>query len=70
MGKLTALGGSEVLARSRGTRTTATGLLDAEGAALDDLALEAFLGSIGLVGSGHVDEAKATGLLGVRVEHD
>jgi hypothetical protein len=33
-------------------------------------ALEAFLGSIGLVGSDHLDETKAARLLGVRILHD
>lgn len=68
--KLTSLGGSKVFAGGRGTGTATTGLLDAQGAALDDLALEAFLGSIGLLGSGHVDETKATRLLGMRVQHN
>jgi hypothetical protein len=64
------LGGTEVLSGCRSARTAATRLLDAQGTALDDLALEALLGCVGLLGSNHVDEAEATGLLGVGVQHD
>lgn len=68
--KLTALGGPEVFAWGRSTGTATASLLNAEGAALDDLALQAFLGRVGLFSSGHVYEAEATRLLGVRVHHD
>jgi hypothetical protein len=67
---LASLGWPKVLARGRGTRTGTTSLLDAQGAALDDLALKAFLSSIGLLSGDHLDESEATGLLGVGVKHD
>jgi hypothetical protein len=61
---------AEVFARSWGSGTSTTGLLDAQGAALDLFALQTLLGSFGLVGSNHLHEAKASGLFGVRVTHD
>ena len=66
----TTLGRSEVLARSRGTRAGTTSLFDAQSAAFDLLTLEAFFGSVSLVGGDHFDEAKATRLLGMRITHD
>jgi len=68
--KLTTLGRPEVLARSRGTRTGTAGFLDAQGATLDDLALETLLGGIGHVRSNHLHESKPTRLLGVGIAHD
>jgi hypothetical protein len=67
---LASLGRTKVLARRRSTRAGTTGLLNAQGSAFDDLALKAFLGSIGLLSSNHLNKAKATGFLGVRVKHD
>jgi hypothetical protein len=64
------LGRTKVLAGSRGTGTAATSLFDAESATFDHLALQTFLGGIGLLRRHHLDEAKPTGLLGVRVDHD
>lgn len=66
----TTLRRTKVFARRRGTRAAAARLLNAEGAALDHLTLETFLGSVGLLTSGHVDETEATRLLGVGVHHD
>lgn len=67
---LTSLGRAKVLARGRGSGSGATSLLNAQGAALVDLALEARLGSIGLLASDHVDKTEATRLTGVRIAHD
>lgn len=67
---LTTLGGAEVFARGGSARASTTSLLDAQGASLNLLSLQALLGGVGLVRSDHLDEAKATGLLGVRVAHD
>jgi hypothetical protein len=66
----TSLRGAKVLAGSRGARTSSTGLLNAQCSALDLLALEAFLGSLGLLGGDHLDKSETTGFLGVRVAHD
>lgn len=66
----TTLRRTEVFARGRGTRAAAARLLNAKGAALDHLTLETFLGSVGLLTSGHVDETETTRLLGVGVQHD
>lgn len=66
----TSLWWAKVLARGRGAWARATSLLNAQGAALNNLALEALLGSIGLLSSDHLDEAEATRLLGVWVKHD
>ena len=67
---LTSLGRAKVLARGRGSGSGATSLLNAQSAALVDLALETRLGSVGLLASDHVDETEATRLAGVRVAHD
>jgi hypothetical protein len=67
---LTSLGRSKVLAGGRGSGSGATGLLNAQSAALVDLALETRLGSVGLLTSDHVDETEATRLAGVRIAHD
>jgi hypothetical protein len=64
------LGRAEVFARGRGSRAGAPRLLDAEGPALVDLALQSVLGRIRILGSNHLDEAEATALAGVRVTHD
>lgn len=69
-GRLTTLGRTEVFARSGSARTATTGLLNAESATLDNLALQALLGSIRLLGRHHLDETEATRLLSVRVDHD
>lgn len=66
----TSLGGAKVFAGSRSARTGTAGLLDAERAAVDGLALETVLGSVGLVGCDHFDETEATRLLAVGVAHD
>ena len=68
--KLASLRWTKVLARGGGTRSRATSLLDAQGTAFNDLTLKAFLGRIGLLSSDHLDEAKATGLLGMGIKHD
>jgi hypothetical protein len=64
------LGGSEVFAGSRSSGAATTSLFNAQSTALDNLTLETLLGSISLFGSDHLDEAEATRLLGVRVQHD
>ena len=67
---LASLGRAEVFAGGRSTRARATSLLNAQSAAFNDLALKALLGGISLLSSDHLDEAEATGLLGVGVKHD
>ena len=67
---LTSLWWSKVLSWSWGAWAGAASLLDAQGAALDNLTLEALLGGIGLLSGNHLDESEATGLLGVWVKHD
>lgn len=69
-GQHTTLGWAKVLSWSRSTRTRASSLFDAQGAALNDLTLKTFLGRIGLLSSHHLDKAKTTRLLGMRVKHD
>lgn len=69
-GRLTALRRSEVLARSRRARAGTTSLLDAQGAALNDLTLEALLGSIGHIRGNHLDETESAGLLAVGITHN
>lgn len=67
---LTSLGRAEVLAGGRGSGSGAASLLNAQSAALVDLALKTRLCSVGLLASDHVDETEATRLAGVRVAHD
>jgi hypothetical protein len=67
---LASLGWTKVLARCGSTRARTTSLLNAQGAAFDNLTLETFLGGIGLLSGDHFDETKATRFLGVRVKHD
>lgn len=67
---LASLRWTKVLARGWGTRSGTTSLLDAQGTALNDLALKTILGSIGLLSGHHLDEAKATRLLGMGIKHD
>jgi hypothetical protein len=69
-GVLTSLGGPEILAGSRGARTSPTSLLNAQCATLDRLTLETFPGSLSLFRGYHLNKAEATGLLGVRVSHN
>lgn len=64
------LGRSKVLAGCRGTRTGSACLLDAQGTALNLLALQALLSGLGLIGCDHLDKAKSTRLLCVGVAHD
>lgn len=64
------LGRTEVFARSRSSRTSASRLLNAEGPALIDLTLKSVLGGVRIFGSNHLHESKATALAGVRVTHD
>lgn len=64
------LGGTEVFARSRGSRAGAPRLLDAEGPALVDLALKGVLRGVRILGADHLDEAEATALACVWVTHD
>lgn len=68
--KRTSLWGTKVFSRSRGSRTTSTGLLDAQSTALKDFTLEALLSTVGLLQSGHLDESESTGLLAMRIQHD
>lgn len=68
--QLTTLGRAKVFAWGGSPGTTTASLFDAQSATFNDFTLEAFLGSIGLLGSHHLDEAKATRLLGVRIGHD
>lgn len=67
---LTSLRWPKVLAGGGSARSSATRLFNAQGATLDLLALKALLSSLSLFGSDHLNEAKSTGLLGVRVTHD
>lgn len=67
---LASLRGTEVLAGGRSTRAGAAGLLDAQSAAFNDLALKTLLSGIGLLSSDHLDKTEATGLLGVWIKHD
>jgi hypothetical protein len=67
---LASLWWTKVFARSGCTGPRATGLLDAQGAAFNDLTLESLFCGVSLLGSDHLDEAKATRLLGVRIKHD
>lgn len=69
-GSHTSLRGAEVFAGSGSAGTSTASLLDAQGAAINDLALKTILGSVGLVGSDHLDEAEAARLLAVGVAHD
>ena len=66
----TSLRRTEVLARRWSTRARSSRFLNAESAALNLFALEALLGSVGLIGGHHLDEAEAARLLGVGVAHD
>lgn len=67
---LTTLGRSKVLSGSWSTWSASASLLNAQGTTFVDLTLESVLGGIGLVALGKVDEAEATRLLGVWVQHD
>jgi hypothetical protein len=67
---LASLRWTKVLARGWGTRTGTTSLLDAQGTTFNNLTLKTILGGIGLLGGHHLDEAKATRLLGVGIKHD
>jgi hypothetical protein len=66
----TSLRRTEVLAGRGRTRTSAAGLFNAHSAAFDDLALEAFPGSLSLFRGNHFNESESTRFLGVRVSHD
>lgn len=68
--QLTSLGRAKVLSGSGSSGLCTAGLLDAQSAAFVGLALEGVLGSIGLVGGDHLDEAESTRLAGVGVAHD
>jgi hypothetical protein len=68
--RLTTLGRPKVFARSRSSGAATTSLLNAQSTALDNFTIQTLLGSISLLGSDHLDEAEATRLLGVRVDHD
>lgn len=67
---LASLWRTKVLARCGSTRARTTSLLNAQGAAFDNLTLKTFLGSISLLSSDHFNETEATRFLGVRVKHD
>jgi hypothetical protein len=67
---LASLWWTKILARCRSTRARTTSLLNAQGAAFDNLTLETFLGSISLLSGDHFDETEATRFLGVWVKHD
>ena len=66
----TSLGRSEVLSRSWSPGPGASSLLNAESTTLELLALESFLGGIGLFRGSHLDKAKTARFFGVRVAHD
>jgi hypothetical protein len=68
--QLTTLGRAKVFAGSRGARALSPSLLNAQRAAFVHFTLEGFFRSIGLFSGDHLDEAKATGLFGMRVKHD
>jgi hypothetical protein len=61
---------TKVFAGSGRARTATASLLDAQSATFNDFTLQTFLGSIRLLTGDHLHEAKATRLLGVRVNHD
>lgn len=63
-------GWTEVLPGSRGAGPGATSLLNRKGASLELLALQTLFSSISLIRGDHLDEAEASGLLGVGVAHD
>ena len=67
---LASLWWAKVFAWGRSTWAGTTSLLNAQGAAFDNLALKTFLGGISLLGSDHFDETKTTRLLGMWVKHD
>ena len=58
------------MTRSRGSRTIATSLLDAQSATFDCFTLKSFFGGISLLSGSHFHETEASGFLGVRIEHD
>lgn len=66
----TSLGWSKVFARRRGAGTSATRLLDAQSAALDDFALQSFLCGVGFLRAHHVHESETTALAAVGIAHD
>jgi hypothetical protein len=67
---LASLWWTKVLARSWGARAGTTSLLDAQGSTFNDFTLKTILGGISLLSSDHLDEAKATRLLGMGIKHD
>ena len=67
---LASLWGTKVFAWGGSTGTRATSFLNAQGSTLNNLALKAFLGRIGLLSSHHLDKSKSAGFFGMRVEHD
>jgi hypothetical protein len=67
---LASLRWTKVLARGWGARSGAASLLNAQSATLNDLTLKTILGGISLLSGHHLDEAKATRLLGVGIKHD
>jgi hypothetical protein len=61
---------AEVFARGWGSGAGTTSLLNAQSPTINFLALEAFLGSFGLVRSNHLDKPKATGFFRMGIAHD
>ena len=67
---LASLGWAKVFAWGWGTWSGTTSLFDTQGSAFDDLTLKTLLCGISLLSSDHLDETKATRLLGMRIKHD
>jgi hypothetical protein len=66
----TTLGRTIVLSGGRSSRPRAAGDLYGKSSALVVLTLQAAHGSVSLVGGAHLDEAKASRVLGMGVPHD
>lgn len=67
---LTALGRTKVLARSGGTRASATGLFNAKSAAFMEQAMKSLASGISLFRSDHLNETESTRISAVRITHD
>ena len=70
MSAFTSLWGTEIFAWCRRARSCTSSFFDAESTAFDDFTLETIFGGIGFFSSHHLDETKATRLLGVWIFHD
>jgi hypothetical protein len=69
-GILASLRWTKVFARSWSTWARTTSLLDAQSSAFNNLTLKSLLCGISLLSGDHLDETKATRLLGMGVKHD